>query len=59
MSIDAAAEFLGGLSQSTIRNWLSQGRLTRVKVGSRTMVREDELLSMIKPEQKRSSHPND
>ena len=59
MSIEAAAEFLGGLSQSTIRNWLSQGKLTRVKVGSRTMVREDELLSMIKPEQKRGLQPNE
>lgn len=55
MSIEAAAEFLGGLSKSTIRNWLSQGKLTRVKVGSRTMVREDELLLMIKPEQRKSA----
>jgi hypothetical protein len=54
MSIAAAAEFLGGLSQATIRNWLSQGKLTRVKIGSRTMVRENELLSMIKPEQRKS-----
>lgn len=49
MSIKAAAEFLGGLSESTIRNWLSQGKLTRVKVGSRTMVREEELLNLIRP----------
>jgi len=55
MSIEAAAEFLGGLSESTIRNWLGKGKLTRVKVGSRTMVREDELLLLIKPEQRKSA----
>jgi excisionase family DNA binding protein len=49
MSIEAAAEFLGGLSESTIRNWLSQGKLTRVKIGSRTMIREAELLNLIRP----------
>jgi len=53
MSIEDAAQFLGGLSQSTIRNWLSKGRLTRVKIGSRTMVRESELLALIQPEGKR------
>ena len=49
-SIESAAEFLGGLSPWTIRAWLSQGRLTRVKVGSRTMVCEAELIAMAKPE---------
>lgn len=53
MSVEAAADFLGGLAQSTIRNWLTQGKLTRVKIGSRTMVRESELLTLIKPEQTR------
>ena len=53
MSIEDAAQFLGGLSQSTIRNWLSKGRLTRVKIGSRTMVRETELLALIQPQGKR------
>ena len=47
LSVEAAAEFLGGLSPSTI------GRLTRVKVGSRTMIRESELLTLIQPEGKR------
>jgi hypothetical protein len=49
-SIESAAEFLGGLSPWTIRAWLSKGKLTRVKVGSRTMVREQELIAMAKPE---------
>jgi hypothetical protein len=52
MSIGAAAYFLGGISPSTIRNWLSQGKLTRIKIGSRTMVRKGELLAMIRPEGK-------
>jgi hypothetical protein len=49
-SIESAAEFLGGLSPWTIRAWLSQGRLTRIKCGSRTMVYESELIAMAKPE---------
>jgi excisionase family DNA binding protein len=53
LSVEAAAEFLGGLSPSTIRGWLSQKKLTRVKIGSRTMVRESELLALIQPEGKR------
>jgi hypothetical protein len=49
-SIESAAEFLGGLSPWTIRAWLSQGKLTRIKIGSRTMVREAELVALAKPE---------
>lgn len=49
-SIESAAVFLGGLSPWTIRRWLSDGKLTRVKVGSRTMVREAELIAMAQPE---------
>jgi hypothetical protein len=49
-SIESAAEFLGGLSPWTIRAWLSQGKLTRIKVGSRTMVQEEELIAIAKPE---------
>jgi hypothetical protein len=51
-SVESAAEFLGGISPASIRNWLWKGRLTRIKVGRRTMVRESELLALIKPEQK-------
>jgi excisionase family DNA binding protein len=50
MSVEDAAAFLGGLSPSTIRNWLTKGRLTRIKIGSRTMVHEDELRKLIKPQ---------
>jgi hypothetical protein len=49
-SIESAGRFLGGISPSTIRVWLWRGRLTRIKIGSRTMIRESELLALIKPE---------
>jgi hypothetical protein len=49
-SIESAAVFLGGLSPWTIRRWLSDGKLTRVKVGSRTMVQEVELIAIAQPE---------
>jgi excisionase family DNA binding protein len=50
-SVESAAEFLGYLSPSTIRSWLTQRKLTRVKIGRLTRVRESELLALIKPEQ--------
>jgi excisionase family DNA binding protein len=51
-SVDSAAEFLGFVSPSTIRSWLTQGRLTRIKVGRLTRVRESDLLALISGEQK-------
>lgn len=50
ISIDEAARRLGGLSKYTIHAWLSKGRIRRTKVGSRTMIRESELLRVIKDE---------
>ena len=47
-SIQSAAEFLGGISPWTVRAWLSRGKLSRVKIGSRTMVREKELTKLIR-----------
>ena len=49
-SVESAAEFLGGLSPWTIRRWLSDGKLTRIKVGGRTMLLEAELIAMARPE---------
>jgi excisionase family DNA binding protein len=46
-SVKGAAAYLGGLSPYTIHAWLSEGRLRRVKVGSRTMVRRSELDRLI------------
>jgi len=47
-SVEEAARRLGGVSKWTIHGWLAKGRLQRTKVGSRTMIRETELLKVIK-----------
>jgi excisionase family DNA binding protein len=47
LSIEEVARRLGGISKWTVNAWLSQGRLTRTKVGSRTMIRESELEKVI------------
>lgn len=50
LSVEEVAQRLGGLSRWTIYSWLSQGRMRRTKVGSRTFVRESELARVIKEE---------
>jgi len=47
LSVEEAARKLGGISKWTLHAWLSQGRLRRTKVGSRTMIRESELQRVI------------
>lgn len=47
VSVEEAAKLLGGISKWTVHAWLSQGRLRRVKVGSRTMIHESELQKVI------------
>ena len=47
ISVDEAAKRLGNISPWTVRAWISQKRLQRVKVGSRTMLREEELSKVI------------
>jgi len=49
-SVESAAEFLGGVSPSTIRAWLTQGRLTRIKIGRLTRILESELRGFIHTE---------
>ena len=49
-SVESAAELLGFVSPSTIRSWLTQGRLTRIKIGRLTRVRESELLALAEPQ---------
>jgi excisionase family DNA binding protein len=51
-SVPDAAKFLGGISKWTIYSWLSQGRIRRTKVGSRTMLKESELQKMIQDDAK-------
>jgi excisionase family DNA binding protein len=47
LSVPEVARRLGEISKWTVYAWLSQGRLQRTKVGSRTMIRESELEKLI------------
>jgi len=47
LSVEEAARKLGGISKWTIHAWLAKGKLRRTKVGTRTMIRESELLRVI------------
>lgn len=47
LSVEQAAEQLGGISKWTIHAWLSKGKLRRTKIGSRTMIREGDLQEFI------------
>ena len=54
--VKSAAESLGDISPSTVRAWLSQGRLNRTKLGRRTMVSQSELERFIREGQDSSGH---
>lgn len=47
LSIQDAAKKLGGISKWTLHAWLSHNKISRVKVGSRTMVKESDLEKLI------------
>jgi len=46
-SVGEAAAMLGGVSKWTVHSWISQGKLTRTKIGGRTMVSEGDLKKFI------------
>ena len=46
MTVLEAADSLR-LSRHTINNWLSQGRLHRVKLGGRTFLERDEVVKLL------------
>jgi excisionase family DNA binding protein len=54
LSVPASGEYLGGVSKWTIYAWLSKGLLQKVKVGSRTMIRESELQRFIRDGQRKA-----
>jgi excisionase family DNA binding protein len=56
-SVKEAARRLGGLSPYTVHAWLSQGKLRRTKVGSRTMIRESELARILEDGGKSAGRP--
>jgi excisionase family DNA binding protein len=47
LSVEEAAERLGGVSKWSIYSWLSQGRLRKTKIGSRVMIAESDLQAFI------------
>lgn len=58
LTIEGAAELLGSVSPSTIRSWLTKGKLSRVKVGRLTRVRESELLGLVTVDKALGSFPH-
>jgi len=46
-SVKDAAKKLGGISPWTIYSWLSKGKIRRVKIGSRTLIAESELVRLV------------
>jgi len=62
LSVEEAAQRLGGVSRWTIYSWMSQGRLRKTKVGSRVMVAEGDLeafLAQCNPEAPASRREKD
>jgi excisionase family DNA binding protein len=47
ISVKAAAELLS-VSQVSIRRYLGQGRLKRFKFGSRTLLRHDDVMNLVR-----------
>jgi excisionase family DNA binding protein len=47
LSVEQAAQRLGGVSRWSIYAWLSQGRLRKTKVGSRVMIAENDLQAFV------------
>lgn len=47
LSVEDAAQRLGGISRWTLYAWMSQGRLRKTKVGSRVMIAEHDIEEFI------------
>jgi excisionase family DNA binding protein len=47
LSVEQAAERLGGVSKWSIYAWISQKRLRKTKVGSRVMIAERDLQAFL------------
>lgn len=48
LTVDEAADLVS-ISHWTVRRWLDEGKLTRYKSASRTLVSRAELLALVKP----------
>ena len=47
LSVEQAAERLGGVSRWTLYAWMHQGKLRKTKVGARVMVSEADLQTFL------------
>lgn len=47
LSVEEAAQRLGGVSRWSIYAWMSQGRLRKTKIGSRVMIADRDLHAFI------------
>jgi excisionase family DNA binding protein len=47
LSVEQAAERLGGISRWTVYTWLNQKRIRKTKVGSRVMIAESDLQAFL------------
>lgn len=47
LSVEQAAERLGGVSVWSVYNWLSKGKIRKTKIGSRVMISETDLQAFI------------
>ncbi len=47
LSVEQAAQRLGGVSRWSVYAWLSQGRIRKTKVGSRVMIGESDLQAFV------------
>jgi excisionase family DNA binding protein len=46
--VKECARQLGGVSRWTVYSWLAKGKLRRSKVGGRVMVRQSELMRLVR-----------
>jgi excisionase family DNA binding protein len=52
-SVKKTAEMLGQISPWTVYAWISQGRLKKTKIGSRTMIAQSEIERFIRDGQRK------
>jgi hypothetical protein len=56
-SVPEAAKQLGGVSKWSVRAWLRDSRLTRTKIGARTMISESSSASLSRGRTRGSDPP--
>ncbi len=60
VNISNAAKILGGIGESTLRRWVSEGKIPVVRLGRRVMIRPEDLAALIdapqRPAQEKRTH---